>query len=877
MESTDAPESLAPEIAKPPSAGVLQRVFRYTLFKALTLFLSVVIGLYLTILVINLGGYVDEIFRSQITESISAQIKDGWLRLTPEPERTQIINQTTWDMEEARGLHQPFALRSLRWLVNSLTLDLGNSSPRVFYTSYSGPIRNVVLQYLPITLAITGSANLLSFFASILLALGLARQPGSRLDRVAILLSPLTSAPGWVHGIILLFIFASQLHILPFPRNFNFEQMPLSWAYVPVLLKHSFLPVTAIFLSTFFQSAYSWRTFFLIYLHEDYVEVARAKGLPAGMLERRYVLRPTLPYILTSFAMLLIGMWQSAIAIEILFNWPGIGALFILAVRSMDIPLSLGVVVIFAYILAFTIFVLEILYALVDPRVRIGSQNPALKVIQGRKFSLFQPPPAKPTASRLFTGSTEIASPAAAPRLRPSFAGLQRSWRRSAHLLSSTLSTLTRYPSALVGLLIILLMIGTAVYTIFALPYQQAVALWRVQGSDWYRLPEIALPEWVNFFRLDKLPKTIILGSRQPGADANIETISEDISRSTIEYTFDYPYDELPSDLVLFLNSDYAEKPPYLTLAWRTPDGRELDLGGFAAKSMDAYYLSRDAHLQRKLGGESILEALFARPNSQSPRPLKGSYTLKITQLMFEPDSRVNAEFVLYGKVHGLAGTDNKRRDLMVALLWGAPTALAFGLLGAFCTSLLAMLLAAASAWYSGWVDGLIQRLTEINLILPTLPIAILVFTMYSKSIWVILGVVVLLNIFGSAIKNYRAVFLQVKESPYVEAARAYGASDGRIIWQYLVPRILPILIPQLVIMVPNFVFYEATLAYLGISDPDLPTWGKLIYDGLTSGVLERSFYWVLEPVILLILTSLGFALLGFALDRILNPRLREV
>jgi peptide/nickel transport system permease protein len=213
----------------------------------------------------------------------------------------------------------------------------------------------------------------------------------------------------------------------------------------------------------------------------------------------------------------------------------------------------------------------------------------------------------------------------------------------------------------------------------------------------------------------------------------------------------------------------------------------------------------------------------------------------------------------------------------MVALLWGTPVALAFGFLGAVATSILSMVIAGIGSWFDGWVDSLIQRFTEVNMILPSLPIAITIFYLYSKSIWVILGVLVLLSIFGSAIKTYRAAFLQVKELPYIEAAKAYGASNWRIIRYYLVPRIIPLLIPQLVIMVPSYVFFEATLAYLNVSDPILPTWGKVVYDALTRGAFQGYYYWVLEPVALMILTGLAFAVVGFALDSILNPRLRRI
>jgi peptide/nickel transport system permease protein len=161
---------------------------------------------------------------------------------------------------------------------------------------------------------------------------------------------------------------------------------------------------------------------------------------------------------------------------------------------------------------------------------------------------------------------------------------------------------------------------------------------------------------------------------------------------------------------------------------------------------------------------------------------------------------------------------------------------------------------------------------------LPFLAILIMVGTFYSRSIWTILGVTILLSIFTGAIKGYRAIFLQVKESPYIEAARAYGASNARVIFQYLIPRMIPLLVPSLVSAVPAFVFLEASLAVLGLGDPTLPTWGKLLNDALVNAALYKGYYyWILQPTVLLMITGLGFALLGFALDRVFNPRLRGV
>src|SRR4029434_2199185 len=105
---------------------------------------------------------------------------------------------------------------------------------------------------------------------------------------------------------------------------------------------------------------------------EDYVEVAKAKGLSSGAIERRYILRPTLPPIITSFAFTLLSLWSGASILQTVFGWPGLGRLVFQAIGQFDTPVIIGSVVIYAYLLALTGFLLDILYALLDPRVKVG-------------------------------------------------------------------------------------------------------------------------------------------------------------------------------------------------------------------------------------------------------------------------------------------------------------------------------------------------------------------------------------------------------------------------------------------------------------------------------------------------------------------------
>jgi peptide/nickel transport system permease protein len=442
--------------------------------------------------------------------------------------------------------------------------------------------------------------------------------------------------------------------------------------------------------------------------------------------------------------------------------------------------------------------------------------------------------------------------------------------------LRKTLGELTRYRSAVAGLMIILILIAISVYAVISIPYSEAVRLWRGGVDVWRDSPKNAQPTWVNLFRKDDLPRTIVINSQDESVTKTTAVVSEEMTDVSFSFTFDYPYDGFPQEISVFFETRYEEKPPYISLTWLTPDGRDIRIGDFSADKNYTYWLSLDEKLTRRLKGQLPEQGLFADPNSEQLRALHGTYTLQISGLVFEDDADIDAELVIYGQVHGLAGTDHRRRDLMVALLWGTPIALSFGLLAAIGTSVLTMIISGAGVWFGGWVDEGIQRITEVNLILPFLPILIMIGTFYSRSLWVMLGVLIVLNIFGGEIKTYRAVFLQVKESPYIEAARAYGASDWRIVFRYLIPRIIPLLIPKLVTLIPTFVFIEASLAVLGLGDPILPTWGKVINDAYNNGALfQGHYYWFVEPSILLMLTGFAFALVGFSLDRIFNPRLR--
>jgi peptide/nickel transport system permease protein len=438
--------------------------------------------------------------------------------------------------------------------------------------------------------------------------------------------------------------------------------------------------------------------------------------------------------------------------------------------------------------------------------------------------------------------------------------------------------SLLRFPSAIMGLAIIIFLLGVAAYALITIPYSEAVRLWRGGEDVWYKNPKYAAPAWFNFFTSKKLPLSFAVDSEDGSMTKTVTANDANISTVDITYSFDYTYDGFPDEMILYFTPTIIQKFPFVSVSWLTPDGRKIRIADMAVEYKATFRFSQDQKLQTRLNTEKVMQALFADPKAETPTPVKGTYQLVISGTTFEKGSDIAAQFVFQGKLFGLAGTDKYRRDLMLPLLYGTPIALAFGLLAALGTSLLTMVIAAIGTWYGGWVDELIQRITAVNMVLPFLAILIMVGTFYSRSIWLMLSVVILLSIFTGSIMTYRSIFVQSKESSYIEAARAYGASSSRIIFSYLIPRMIPLLIPALVSSVPSFVFLEASLAVLGLGDPVLPTWGKVINDAFGDGALYQGrYYWVVEPAILLMITGFGFALLGFALDRIFNPRLRDI
>lgn len=340
--------------------------------RTVTILLVVVIASYLTIIIANMGGYVDQIIKSELTFNINMRYRnDPQYKGYPKDLLDQLINQTI-NLEIRRlGLDQPFIIRSVLYLKNALTLDLGRA---LYLTSDRGSrlVRNIILERLPQTVMLFTTATLINFFVSLFIGLYLSRHHGSKLDKLFIAGAPTSVIPGWFYGIFMILIFASFLNVLPYGGIVDVPAPKDPTLYALSMLKHMILPLSSWIIAAFFLGAYSNRTFFLIFSTEDYVEAARAKGVPPRQIETKYILRPSLPPIVTNLALGLINSWGGAIITETVFNWKGLGLLTYKAISAFDTPVIIGVTIIYAYLLAATVLVLDIVYGFIDPRIKVS-------------------------------------------------------------------------------------------------------------------------------------------------------------------------------------------------------------------------------------------------------------------------------------------------------------------------------------------------------------------------------------------------------------------------------------------------------------------------------------------------------------------------
>lgn len=260
-----------------------------------------------------------------------------------------------------------------------------------------------------------------------------------------------------------------------------------------------------------------------------------------------------------------------------------------------------------------------------------------------------------------------------------------------------------------------------------------------------------------------------------------------------------------------------------------------------------------------------------------NPQVLEGKYSLRIDIVSRDRDLSTGlVSLSLVGGCYGILGTDVYGRDLTQGILYGIRWALVIGLLVAFVSTLAGGIYGVLSGYFGGLIDEIMLRVAQIVYSIPVLPLLIILSYMLKPSIWNLVGLLIVFGWPGTALVT-RSMALQLKEETYVEAARAFGAGHGRIILKYILPQTLPYLFASMALGVPGAILTEAGVSFLGLGDPTKITWGRILNEAQASmATINGYWWWVIPPGLMIMVTGMTFILIGYALDTILNPRLKR-
>lgn len=221
-------------------------------------------------------------------------------------------------------------------------------------------------------------------------------------------------------------------------------------------------------------------------------------------------------------------------------------------------------------------------------------------------------------------------------------------------------------------------------------------------------------------------------------------------------------------------------------------------------------------------------------------------------------------------------GTDNFGRSVLTLTIWGSRISLIVG----FAATLIAMLVGAViglvAGYFGSWTESLLMRITDWFLVIPFLVLAIVLAAILGGSLGVIILVIGLTS-WPSTARIVRAQVLSVKTRPYVERGRALGASHWHLVTRHILPNVGPLIFANTILTVAIAILSETTLSFLGLGDPLSISWGTILEFAFGGGAMRAGdWWWIIPPGLAIVLVVLAFTMVGFALDEILNPRLRE-
>jgi peptide/nickel transport system permease protein len=221
-----------------------------------------------------------------------------------------------------------------------------------------------------------------------------------------------------------------------------------------------------------------------------------------------------------------------------------------------------------------------------------------------------------------------------------------------------------------------------------------------------------------------------------------------------------------------------------------------------------------------------------------------------------------------------LFGTDDLGRDVLTRILYGARISLLVGFVAVGIATFIGILLGAMAGYYGRWIDALIMRFVDIMLCFPTFFLILAVIAFLKPSIWNIMIIIGLTSWMGVA-RLVRAEFLSLKERDFVLAARAIGARDARIIFRHILPNAISPVLVSATLGVAGAILTESALSFLGIGvQPPTPSWGNMLIAGKQT--LGTAWWLSVFPGLAILITVLGYNLLGEGIRDAMDPRIRD-
>jgi peptide/nickel transport system permease protein len=222
-------------------------------------------------------------------------------------------------------------------------------------------------------------------------------------------------------------------------------------------------------------------------------------------------------------------------------------------------------------------------------------------------------------------------------------------------------------------------------------------------------------------------------------------------------------------------------------------------------------------------------------------------------------------------------GTDNFGRSVLALMVVGARISLLVGFTAAIGAMVLGAVVGIVAGFFGAtWIDKILNAFTNWFLVLPWIALAIALASILGPTLFNVIVVIALTSWAGTA-RLVRAQALTVKERPFVERSRALGASHWHVITRHVLPNVFPVLFANTVLMVASAILAETTLSILGLGDPNAISWGRIIEEAFTNAAMTSGYWWwLIPPGVAILLVTLSFTMVGYALDEVLNPRLRS-